>query len=499
MQRLTSSFVSQVLGLQVGSSPNTSNDITFTSITTDSRLVREGALFVAVKGDKVDGHDYISLALQKGARGVLCEKRAAAFENPNHAQVFEVAESQGSIESYRTLSAAWRGQFQIPVIAVAGSVGKTTTKELLASMLAGKWSAPGEVLKTQGSQNGYLGIPMTLFELTPATRVAVVEIGIDEIGAMEKHVEIVRPTYAVMTAIGPEHLEKLHDVPTVAREELKAMSWTAAHGGLVAMDLDNEWLAPLAKDLRESTDSPPAVFYSFSPQPRMAFNGARVLFANVTSAGTLEIEGLSGKTESFELPLLGAHNARNFTAALAVAAGLGLSASEIREGLAGFKGATGRSEIKNLARPSGQSVQVVCDYYNANPTSVEAALDLLTELSHRDSRARVRWACLADMLELGAQEEKLHRALAEKLNALGIENVLLFGPRMKWLATELKTRSFKGKLLHFETQGEMADFVNRKLMPEDVLLIKGSRSMKMEEIWSLLQPQENQQAQGNKT
>ncbi|MGK5090362.1 UDP-N-acetylmuramoyl-tripeptide--D-alanyl-D-alanine ligase [Bdellovibrionota bacterium FG-2] len=493
MQRLTPSFVYRALALSRGlldASEAAPSDAPFTAITTDSRQVIEGSLFVAVKGEKVDGHEYIPQALQKGARGIICEKR------PNHAHRAHIFEAPDSIEAYRILSAAWRAQFQIPVIGVAGSVGKTTTKELLAAMLTGRWKALGEVLKTTGSQNGFIGIPMTLFELGAATGVAVVEIGIDEIGAMEKHLEIVRPTHAVMTAIGPEHLEKLIDVPTVAREELKALTWTRVHEGFIAVDLDNEWLAPMVTEMSKNPASN-AVFYAFSAEFRPAFTapkGARVLFAHTTPSGSLAIEGLSEKTETFGIPLPGAHNARNFTAALALAAGLGLTATEIREGLANFKGATGRSEIKSLARAGGVSVQVLCDYYNANPTSVEAALDLLTELSRRTpnnggdplGRARVRFACLADMLELGEHEEELHRGLAENLMALGIENVLLFGPRMKWLSAELKKRKFGGSVSHFETQSEMAEAIERTLMPEDVLLIKGSRSMKMEEIWNLL-------------
>jgi UDP-N-acetylmuramoyl-tripeptide--D-alanyl-D-alanine ligase len=184
------------------------------------------------------------------------------------------------------------------------------------------------------------------------------------------------------------------------------------------------------------------------------------------------------------LPLLGKHNASNLLTAIAVALGLGLTPEEISQGLQNFKGAEGRSEIKELPGPT----RVVCDYYNAQPVSVAAGLELLNQIANQDSSSKIRWACLGDMLELGSEEEKFHRDLAPQIIELAIENVLLCGPRMKALHEELKTRGFIGHLTHFETQSQLAQHLIESMKPRDSVLIKGSRGMRMEEVWKLLEP-----------
>ena len=360
------------------------------------------------------------------------------------------------------------------MVVIAGANGKTTTKELLAAILTGKFP---QVLKTQGSQNGYLGIPMTLLELRASHGVAVVEVGIDEIGAMVKHMEIVEPTVSLVTVIGPEHLEKLHDVAPVARVECIALTHVAAAGGMVAINLDDPWLEPLAKSLTGRK-------LGYSLEPSKGEGLKDLIRGKITDGETsLVVNGFGLSDFSVKLPLLGKHNAANLLAALALARTLGLSPDEIRRGLATFKGADGRSELRMLAG----ATPVVCDYYNASPLSMAAGLQLLEQVSTSEGgKKRVRWACLADMLELGPDEESFHRALADPLCALKIENVLLYGPRMKWLQDELKKRKFPGRLEHFQSHPEMAGVLNSSIGRNDALLIKGSRGMRMEEVWKLL-------------
>jgi UDP-N-acetylmuramoyl-tripeptide--D-alanyl-D-alanine ligase len=213
---LSPSFVAHALGLTL---PGVLSTQAFSSVASDSRKIQPGCLFVALRGEKFDGHDFILQAIEGGARGVIC-RRDFARPAGSAAKFFPV---EDTLAAYRRLAGAWRREYPIPVVAVAGSVGKTTTKELLTAILRGKWD---DVLKTQGSQNGFVGIPLTLLELTPPHGAAVIEVGIDETGAMEKHIQLVQPSVAVLTAIGPEHLEKLHDIPTVAREEGLALSHT---------------------------------------------------------------------------------------------------------------------------------------------------------------------------------------------------------------------------------------------------------------------------------
>jgi UDP-N-acetylmuramoyl-tripeptide--D-alanyl-D-alanine ligase len=444
---LTPRFVAQALGLLEPAGP----DVAFTAVSTDSRTLPSGALFVPIRGERFDGHDFIPAALERGARGIVASRPVAAAAL--QVSVFAVSDT---LAAFQTLGAAWRRRFAIPVVVVAGSVGKTTTKDLLAAALSGRW----RVLKTEASRNGDVGIPMTLLELRPEHEAAVVEIGIDEVGAMARHLALVRPTAAVVTAIGAEHLEKLRDLETVAREESLALEQPAGQGGLAIVNLDDPWLAPLFERLA------PAVKLGFTLEAVTA--RPRVLRGRVSEAfEELQVEG-----EAFRLPLPGAHNASNLLAAIAVATGIGLSANEIRHGLTSFRPAQGRSEVRRL--PGGPLV--LCDYYNANPTSMAAAFELFASLPARGAR----WACLGDMLELGPGEERLHRELAGPLMRAGVSGVLLAGPRMAALADELGRRGFQGRVAHFERLEDLAAAFARDVHPDDTVLVKGSRGMRME-------------------
>lgn len=464
-------FVATALALPL--SDKQGADQPFTAVVTDSRKIVTGCLFVALKGEKFDGHDFIESAIQQGTRAILYRQGFnpdLAKKHP-HVIFFGVPDSQ---EGFRALSGAWRRRFSIPVVVIAGANGKTTTKELLAAILTAKFP---EVLKTRGSQNGYLGIPMTLLDLKATHGAAVVEVGIDEIGAMDQHLKIVEPTASVVTVIGPEHLKNLRDVATVAREESIALTRVAASGGIVAINLDDPWLGPLAKSISGRK-------LGFGLGPSQGDGLKDVVSGKLTDEGTsLEVNGFGFSNFSVKLPLLGKHNAANLLAALALARALDLSPEEIRRGLSTFKGADGRSELRML----GGGTPVVCDYYNASPLSMAAGLDLLEQVAtSAGGKRRVRWACLADMLELGPDEETFHRALADPLCALKIENVFLYGPRMKWLHDELMKRKFAGRLEYCQSHQEMAAALNSSLGKNDALLIKGSRGMRMEEVWKLL-------------
>ena len=439
------------------------------SITSDSRKAAPGVMFVALPGEKFDGHSFIKTAIEAGASAILC-RHGTDIPLPlrERCRIFEVTDTQ---EAYRALGAAWRLQFtDIPVIVVAGSVGKTTTKELLAALLEGKF--PGKVLKTQGSQNGFVGIPMTLLELRKSQhQAAVVEVGIDEPHTMKLHMDIVRGSHSVLTTIGPEHLEKLIDLPTVAREEAFALEVTTGHGGRAAVNLDDPWIAPLATTLPRGKIRT----YSLS-QPQADVRGTLV------SDTLLEVMLEDGSKFELPLPLPGEHHARNLLAATVLALEVGLTPKDIQAGLARFKGAKGRTEIREA--PGG--VRIIADHYNANPSSMEAAFGILKS-THCTSGA-ARYACLGDMLELGADEEKWHRDLAGPLMAAGPGGILLYGPRMRWLQDELKKCGYRGNLAHFDSHSALADFLKMLLNHGDLVLIKGSRGMRMENVLDSLLP-----------
>jgi UDP-N-acetylmuramoyl-tripeptide--D-alanyl-D-alanine ligase len=469
--RFESQWIANALSL------STCFERTYATITSDSRKASADSLFVALPGEKFDGHDFITAALESGARGVLASKAKIPKNLSADVEVFAV---EDSLEAYRTLAQAWRKGLRIPFILVAGSVGKTTTKELLAAILRGKWA---NVVSTQGSQNGYVGIPMTVLSIPADASVAVVEVGIDEPGAMTKHLELVRPTHALLTAIGPEHLERLIDLETVAREEGYALEIPARDGATVVVRMDDPWIRKIADTL--PTDAHVwtcALGEHFEGKVSLVDKAVRGEYIGAREA--LRITMADGSGYELAMPLPGAHNAGNLLVAVTLAAALELSPIEIQRGLSGFRGAYGRSELRILPG----NTPVLCDYYNANPSSVEAGLDVLASVAEKYA-VRNRIAVLGDMLELGQKEEEFHRGLARKIGATGVSHLFLFGERMRWLADEMKkTGGALGGVQHFVSHDALADALAKIVRPGDALLVKGSRGMRMEEVWKKIEP-----------
>jgi UDP-N-acetylmuramoyl-tripeptide--D-alanyl-D-alanine ligase len=282
---------------------------------------------------------------------------------------------------------------------------------------------------------------------------------------MRQHLDLVQPNFGLLSSIGPEHLEKLIDLDTVENEEGILFESLLENGGLAAVNHDDERIknqADLRRGLRKIT-------YGISAR-------ADVHGALDPHSGSLLVEGISQTPEDFSCPLEGIHNALNLLGAIALAHGMGLSASEIRRGLGSFTPPPGRSEVHEW-----QGARVYADTYNANPASVTAALKTIHSAS--SGRALV---CLGDMLELGRLEEFYHRSLARPILDAHADFVFLFGPRMKSLEDELHRIGFAGRIEHFSNKESMAAEIRRQAKSGDVLLLKGSRGMRMEEVWEAL-------------
>lgn len=431
---------------------------------TDSRTIAAGDLFVAYKGEVMDGHDFIAQAVERGCRAVLCEKYPSAAPQEG-VDIFLV---ENTLESFRILAKTWRGFLGTNLIAVAGSVGKTTTKDILAAMLSGKWP---KVLKTTGSQNGFFGIPMTLMELRDEHDAAVIEVGIDAPDAMLQHIDVVRPDVALVTAISEEHLEWLKDLKTIAYEENLILQETAQAGGVAIINLDDPWIKPMMESIKSSTK------IGFTMQGSA---GPQTLRGQLVDAGeVLEVSGMNISKFSVPMPLPGEHNARNLLGAVAAALVVGVKPDEIKKGMESFAPSGGRSQMEKT--PSG--LQVLCDFYNANPASMKAAFEV-AKSSHKTGSL---WLCLADMKELGEQEEALHRDLAASILKLPKDTkILLYGERMNWLSDELRKQKFSGMLENFSSHETLGSHLKKHLQKNDFVLLKGSRSMKMERVWESL-------------
>lgn len=456
MDFLSLHWIAKALGLPL---PPANSPVA--GLSSDTREIRASSLFVALKGETTDGHEFAEKAKAAGASAIVHRKD---FTPPAGMVSFPV---EDTLHAFRLLAKAWRKEFKIPVIAVAGSAGKTTSKEMLAAILRGKHK---NVLQTLASQNGFQGVPTTLLRIRPEHEVAVIEVGIDEPGSMIQHLELVAPTAGLLSSIGPEHLEKLIDLDTVEKEEGLLFQVLEQSKGLAAVNNDDDRICNQAK---------------------LHLKNAKKITYGVDRAGELrgypvnkgddlflDVENLRpGLAEQFKVPLEGLHNARNLLGALTLAYGLGLSPEEMQRGLATFIAPPGRSEVHEW-----RGCKVLADTYNANPASVEAALDTL----FATKRSGETWVCLGDMLELGTLEESMHRGLADPILKHDVRHVLLFGPRMQMLEAELKKRGHKD-VKHFASQEAMAEALRRQAKNGDRILLKGSRGMRMENVWKALQ------------
>ncbi len=442
-----------------------------TALVSDSRQMQPGSLFVCIRGEAFDGHQFAVPAVSNGAAAVLCEEIPPGL--PPQTWVLQVP---NSIEAFRRIVQAWRKSFHVPVVAVAGSVGKTTTKELVAAALQGRYSS---VLKTEGSQNGFLGIAMTLARLRSTHKAVVVEIGIDEPGAMQQHLSIVDPDAAVVTAIAEEHMQNFRDLHQVADEEMLPLHFVGRKGGVVAINGDDAFISKYSEGGGYKTIR----FHLCLPNEVMASLDAHGdTLCGVIRGTALELYGRGMHGAALPLPLAGRHNAANVLAAAAVALGLGLTAAEISHGLGMFIPPPQRSMLH--VRHDGSVL--IGDYYNASPASMRAALSLFAEAEQRYQVSGKRYACLGDMLELGGEEERYHRELAGLLLDARVEGVWLFGERMRWLADELKCREYSGTVQYGQDHSEIGKSLGAALRPGDTALIKGSRGMRLEKVWDQL-------------
>jgi UDP-N-acetylmuramoyl-tripeptide--D-alanyl-D-alanine ligase len=465
MNALDDHFLVTALGtnlLSVDGLPGTYNGLAI-----DSRRVNEGAIFLALPGSKTDGHNFIDAAQTKGAKAIICQADWTGKPQAN-VTYYRV---QNTFDALRALATARRGQLKGTVVAVAGSVGKTTTKEMIASLFASTFS---KVVATEGSQNGFLGIPLTILNTPIDCQVLVIEIGIDAPGAMIQHLEMVRPDAGIVTAIAPEHLEQLKDMETVAHEENLSLRWVHEHSGVAVINMDDPYIAPLYDELNGGQ----LISFGFTRGPTKKHIGGQIIPHG--SEEKLMISGLGIEDYTLPLPLSGVHNARNLLGAVAIARHFGLTPKALSAGISKFTPLEGRSVQKIL--PSG--ALIFCDYYNASPAAMLAAFDTVAGLAQK--RGGRILACIADMLELGDEEEMLHRNLATPIIEHRFDTVLSVGTRMTWLIDELKKRGFVGQIVTFPSPASVGKYLLDHLQPTDVVLMKGSRSMKMEEAYKVL-------------
>lgn len=431
---------------------------TVVGVSTDSRTVERGQAFVAIRGERLDGHDFLSTAIQRSAAAIVVEARWV-LQNATMMASIHVPRLvvDNTVQALGALARLHRRRFSIPVIAVGGSNGKTTTKEMIRTVLEQRY----RVLATQGNLNNHIGVPHTLFKLDKDHEAAVIEMGTNHAGEIAYLCSVAEPTHGLITNIGREHLEHFGSVSGVAHAEGELFAWIGGRKGTAFVNADDARIVSMTRRLKQ----------------KVTF-GFRSRFAHVRgSRPTLDEQGRSrfqarkaaGRSFDIEVPIPGVHNAANALAAAAIGLTLKVPSGSVAKALARFQAASKRMQTMQI-----MGATVLNDAYNANPDSMLAALATLGAIQTQGKRIAV----LADMLELGTSAEKAHRAIGRALKKNGIDHVLAYGP----LARHVVDAATSRVALHYDNKNVLAEHLKKLIAPGDVVLVKGSRGMQMEDI-----------------
>jgi UDP-N-acetylmuramoyl-tripeptide--D-alanyl-D-alanine ligase len=419
-------------------------DVTFTGVATDTRNLHPGDLFVALVGPRFDGHNFLADAIGAGAVGALVSQRVETT-----LPCVQVADTRLALGQ---LAGFWRGQFKVPVIAVTGSNGKTTVKQMIGAMLAA--TGPGCV--TRGNLNNDIGMPLTLLGLRATDRYAVLEMGMNHKGEIEYLSRIACPTIALINNAAEAHLEGLGSVSDVARAKGEIFTGLAADG--VAVINADDAFAGLWRGLA---------------QPRQVITFGMERPAAVSASCELDGRGsvINLKTPQgdiqMRLPMLGRHNVMNALAASAASLAAGASLAQIRAGLEKLEAVSGRLELK----PGISGAHIIDDTYNANPGSLAAGMQVLKEFGGE------RTLVLGDMAELGEAAAGIHRRVGELARRIGINRLFAIGDQSR-----LAVESFGRGGRHFKNHDALVEALVDCLHGDMTVLVKGSRVMKMEKI-----------------
>jgi UDP-N-acetylmuramoyl-tripeptide--D-alanyl-D-alanine ligase len=423
----------------------------FRGVSTDTRTLTAGSLFVALRGERFDGHEFVGEALQRGAGGALVSR-----ESGDGGPLLVVPDTLAALGS---LAAAHRASFSIHMVAVTGSTGKTTTKEMIAAILSQGW----RTARTPGNYNNEIGVPLALLDLDASHRAAVVELAMRGKGQIGYLAQMARPQVAVITNIGVSHFELLGSREAIAEAKAELLAHLPEHG-VAVLNADDDFFGFLE-------DRSPARVVSFG---RSAAAQVRPEGIEVTADGcvTFSLWGPWGE-DRVSLRAAGRHQAFNAAAAAAAAAGAGAPAEWIPAGLEAFEAADMRGRISEA--PGGFTL--IDDCYNAAPDSMRVALELLADLPGND-----KWAVLGDMKELGPLAAEWHREVGELAASMGITGLIALGELGHHIAEAARRRLPSGSVIEAADIGEAAQAAADRLRPGDVVLVKASRAMRMEEV-----------------
>ena len=424
---------------------------TFYGISTDSRLVKKGNLFIALKGEKFDGHDFVNQALQQGAAGVVVsDSKVSQDLMDKSVAVIKVADT---LIAFGDLAHEWRKRFPITVIGLTGSSGKTTTKEMIAAIIGRKKN----ILKTEGNLNNLIGLPQTIFRLTAEHELAILEMGTNTRGEIKRLTQIAVPDIGLITNVGPAHLAGFGSMEAV-REEKGDLFFNMSPSGTITVNIDDKAVAICAERWTGRK-----ITFSMSPNADVTVKDIKINGIKGMSFNLIIGENI----QKVEMKIVGLHHVNNAMAAAATGLAVGMDIKTIAEGLAEFRPFSGRMEMVKLRNGSF----LLDDSYNANPASVREALMTLKDLKihHND------YVFLGDMLELGAESEEMHRKIGMLIATIGINALFLQGDFSRVTAAGAMEGGLLPENIFFLSGADNGiNYLKENLKKGDWILVKGS-------------------------
>ncbi|MGO4924034.1 UDP-N-acetylmuramoyl-tripeptide--D-alanyl-D-alanine ligase [Ligilactobacillus ruminis] len=445
------SEVARALGIE---SEDQYDQITITSVSFDSRSLEQGALFVPLIASN-DGHEFVEAAKQNGACAALWQK-----DHENRPQGIPLLIVDDTLEALQKIGKYYLQKINPKVVAITGSNGKTTTKDMIAAVLSTQFN----VAKTRDNFNNHIGVPMTVLSMEPNTEILVVEIGMDHFGELDHLVHLVDPDVAVITMIGEAHIEFFKTRDRIADAKME-ITHALKEDGVLVYNGDE----PLLIERAEKLDFETKTFGTGANVDLQAQN--IVSDAEKTSFRVKQWPELN-----FTIPMIGAYNVKNALAALCVGSEFQIDPRSMVKSLEHFDLTKNRTEWVKASNGAA----VLSDVYNSNPT---ACAEVLTAFQNAETTGR-RYAVLGDMLELGEQGPKMHAGLADKIDPKKVDEVFLCGPLMKNLAEALTDKFDQGKIHHYATseKEQLVSDLKERLRSEDMVMLKGSHGIHLEDV-----------------
>ncbi|WP_144513653.1 UDP-N-acetylmuramoyl-tripeptide--D-alanyl-D-alanine ligase [Bacillus sp. FJAT-22090] len=439
----------------LGIDPASEQDPLVTGVSINTRTIQPGDIFIPFRGENVNGHRFVEDAFKKGAAASLWLK-----DEPNPPKDVPLLFVESGEKALQQMAEAYRAELNATFIGITGSNGKTSTKDLVAGILSPYF----RVKKTEGNFNNELGLPITILSLEEDTEFAVLEMGMSSFGEIEFLSQLAKPMYVVITNIGEAHMQDLGSREGIAKAKFEIIAGLNEHGQLF-YDGDEPLLRPFVES------NPSLISKSFGVNKDNDLRIGEVTFTEQGSA--FRVEGILNK--EMAIPILGEHQVKNTLAALLIANEVGLTTEQMKAALKQIV----LTDMRMQVIEAKNDAIFINDAYNAAPTSMRAAISFIEKSTIKPNK----WLVLGDMLELGENEKQYHENMSEFISSEVFAGVCLFGPRMEWLYKKLLTNFTDEQLIWVESDyKQVISFLDKNINDQSIVLVKGSRGMKLERI-----------------